>query len=97
MIEVQGIALQPGSALPTGSLTLSTSALAPDRVRTALYYGIDWGYATSDPQQVALAVWWVQDGTWHGTDHATAERIANAAASSPGTPSWNPDGRSLLP
>lgn len=96
-ISVRGIALQPGSLLPTGALTVANPPFPADRVRTTLYYGIDWGYTDSDPQQVALAVWWMQDGTWRDPNHDIAARIANAAASSPGTPSWNPEGRSLLP
>lgn len=95
-IEVQGLALQPGSQVAQVALTLGQQPLASDRLRTTLFYGIDWGYALSDPQQVALALWWAQDGTWRSTDRAIGERIANAAANSPGVPSWNPDGRSVL-
>jgi hypothetical protein len=95
-IEVSGIALQPGAALPTGTLDLAIQSLAPDAVRTALFYGIDWGYTATEPDQVALAVWWMQNNAWPTGDHTIAQRIADAAASSPGTPSWNPDGRNLL-
>src|SRR6266568_1813972 len=96
-LQVRGIALQPGANIPADSLTIAAQQpQAGDRIRTTLFYGIDWGYSDSAPQQVALAVWWAQDGTWHATDHATAERIASAAANAPGIPSWNPDGRNLL-
>lgn len=95
-LQVKGLSLRPNESIPSGPLALATPALAPDLLRTTLYYGIDWGYSESDPRQVALAVWWAQDHVWYAEDHATAERIANAAASSPGTPSWNPGGRSLL-
>ncbi len=93
-LQVRGLAMEPG-ALPQGPFTLATPPLATDRLRTTLFYGIDWGYADSDPQQVALAVWWAQTGTWSDPNHSTAARIASAAASAPGLPSWNPDGRSL--
>src|SRR5207237_10740892 len=43
-----------------------------------------------------LAVWWVRNGVWSSEDHAIAQRIASAATSAPGLPSWNPDGRSML-
>ncbi len=95
-LQVRGIALQPGAGLPTGPLSVAQPPLATDRVRTTLYYGIDWGYAASDPQQVALAVWWAASGNWNDPSHSIAERITGAAVNSPGTPSWNPDGRSIL-
>ena len=95
-LQVKGLSLRPNAGIPSGPLALATPALAPELLRTTLYYGIDWGYSESDPRQVALAVWWAQDHVWYAEDHATAERIANAAATAPGTPSWNPGGRSLL-
>src|SRR4051812_48123585 len=95
-LQVRGLALQPGSLLPQGALALGQQTLATERVRTALYYGINWGYADTDPQQVALAVWWAQNGQWPETDHTYAQRIADAAAASPGLPPWLGDGRSLV-
>jgi hypothetical protein len=95
-VQVRAVALQPGSALPQGALSLAQQPLADDRIRTTLYYGLDWGYTSTDPQQVALAVWWAQDGSWRSADHAIAERIATAASGAPGLPSWNPSGRSIL-
>ncbi len=96
-LQVRGLSLQAGTNIPSDQLILATQQLqAGDRARTALYYGIDWGYSDSAPDQVALAVWWVQGGNWQSADHATAQRIADAAASSQGIPSWNPDGRNLL-
>ncbi len=96
-LQVRGLSLQAGTNIPSDQLTLATQQLqAGDRARTALYYGIDWGYSDSAPDQVALAVWWVQAGNWQSAEHATAQRIADAAASSQGIPSWNPDGRNLL-
>ncbi len=95
-ITVQAISLSPGTNLSAGSLPLASQPLAADRVRTALYYGIDWGYAESEPYQVALAIWWVQDSNWQSSNHATAERIGEAAVTSPGIPSWIPEGTNLL-
>jgi hypothetical protein len=95
-IRVSGIALQPGASLPTGTFDVAVQSLAPDLVRTALFYGIDWGYTDTAPDQVALAVWWMQNNTWPATDHTVAQRIADTAVTAPGTPSWNPDGRNLL-
>ncbi len=96
-LDVRGLALQPGSSITSEGLTLATTPLAPDRIRTTLFYAIDWGYTESAPDQVALAVWYAQDGVWRTPDHAIAERIATAAASSQGSPSWRPEGRSMLP
>jgi hypothetical protein len=90
------MSLQPGSTIPASSVSLAEPSTPPDNVRVTLYYGINWGYTESDPQQAVLAVWYAQDGTWHGEQHATAEQIQSAAASSPGAPSWSPDGRSAL-
>lgn len=95
-LQVRGLAYQPGSTIPTGPLAFARQALPSDRVRISLYYGLDWGYADTNPQQVAYAIWWAQDGTWPAQDHSIAERIANAAAGAPGLPSWSPDGRSLV-
>ena len=95
-IQVQAISLRPGSNLGADALPLATQAYAADRVRTALFYGIDWGYTESAPYQVALAVWWVQDSNWLSSEHVAAERIGTAAVSAVGTPSWNPDGTNLL-
>jgi hypothetical protein len=95
-LNVRAIALTPGAALPSGPLTLSQQPLAADALRTAVYYGIDWGYADSSPGQVALAIWQLQDGVWRADDHTIAERISTAAASLQGTPAWLADGRSVL-
>ena len=96
IIPVQAISLNPGSNVSSDALSLANQPIAADNVRTALYYGIDWGYAETAPYQVALAVWWVQDNTWQAAEHATAEQIGTTAVNSPGTPSWNPGGVSLL-
>ena len=94
-LELRGIAIQPGTTLPHDTLALAQQALPDDHIRAALYYGIEWGYAQSNPQQVALAIWYMQSGTWLSDDHAIAARIANAAAASPGLPAWYADGRSI--
>src|SRR5207253_1169645 len=95
-LQVRALAYQPGAAIPQGAITLASQPLPGNTLRTALYYGLDWGYADTNPQQVALAVWWLQNRVWSSQDRAIAERIANAATSAPGLPSWNPDGRSAL-
>src|SRR5215212_257063 len=95
-LQVRALAYQSGAAIPQGPIVLAPQPLANDTIRTILFYGLDWGYTESNPQQVALAVWWAREGAWPSPDHAIAERIANAAASAPGLPSWNVDGRSIL-
>ena len=95
-IQVSGIALQPGSSLPTGTLDVAVQSPAPELVRTALFYGIDWGYTSTAPDQVALAVWWMQNSTWPATDHMLHNASQTQRRLLPGTPSWNPDGRNLL-
>ncbi len=96
-IHVKAITLQHDRAVSGEPHTLAIPPLAPELVRTTLYYAVNWGYDATDPQQAALAVWWSQDNTWYSEDRAIAERIASAAANSPGTPGWNPGGSSLLP
>lgn len=95
-LQVRGMSLQPGSTISGVPVGLAAQPVPPDNVRTALYYGINWGYTETDPQQAVLAVWYAQDGTWHGDNHDTAEQIHSAAASSPAVPSWSPNGRSAL-
>jgi hypothetical protein len=94
-LEVQGFAFQPGANLPEGPLSLAQQPFPSDKIRTALYYGVSWGYAQTKPQQVALAIWWAQDGTWLSDDRTIAESIASAAANAPGLPSLNTDGRPI--
>src|SRR3954454_24580695 len=96
LLQVSALGYQRGAAIPQGPITLAPQSLPDNTVRTALYYGLDWGYAATDPQQVAYAAWWARDGQWPSEDHAVAERIASAAGAAPGLPSWNPDGRSAL-
>ncbi len=95
-LQVRGMSLQPGSTIPAALLSLAEPSQPPDNVRITLYYGINWGYTETDPEQAVLAVWYAQDGTWRGDQHATAEQIYAAAAGSPGVPSWSPNGRSAL-
>ncbi|HET6260953.1 MAG TPA: hypothetical protein VFG99_01790, partial [Chloroflexia bacterium] len=83
-LQVRGMSLQPGSTISGVPVSLAAQPVPPDNVRTALYYGINWGYTETDPQQAVLAVWYAQDGTWRGDNHDTAEQIHSAAASSPG-------------
>ncbi len=93
-IAVRVLALGPGGTLPGAGTTLIGPAAAT--VRAALYYGLDWGYADSDPQQVLAAVWYAQTGAWPDSgDHAVAARILSAAQANP-NPSWLSQGTSLL-
>lgn len=94
-LAVQGFALEPGAAMPQGALSLAQQPLPSDRVRTALFYGVSWGYAQSNPQQVALAIWWIQNGAWLSDNHAIADGITSAALSAPGLPSYNVEGRPI--
>lgn len=94
--QVRGIALQPGSAIASYSLTPASQPFPPDKVRLALYYGINWGYTESDPQQAVLAVWYTEENAWRSDSHKDAENIVSAAINAPGVPSWNPSGRSAL-
>jgi hypothetical protein len=95
-ITVRAVALTPGAAIPAGPFVLAQPPLATDQLRAAVFYGIDWGYAEAAPAQVALALWYLQDGVWRADDHAIAERISSAAATTLGTPSWLADGRNVL-
>jgi hypothetical protein len=93
-IAIRVLALGPGSTLPGAGATLIGPAAAT--VRAALYYGLDWGYADSDAQQVLAAVWYGQTGAWPDTgDHTIATRILSAAQANP-NPSWLSQGTSLL-
>jgi len=93
-IAIRVMALEPGSTLPGVGATLIGPAAAT--VRAALYYGLDWGYADSDPQQVLAAVGYAQTGAWPDTgDHTIATRILSAAQANP-NPSWLSQGTSLL-
>src|SRR6476469_221517 len=59
-ITVRAFPLQPNGAMPQGALALPQTPLASARLRTTLFYGVDWGYADTEPQQVALAIWYAQ-------------------------------------
>lgn len=95
-LDVRGFALQPGGSIVADALRPGLEPIGSAQLRTTLYYGINWGYSDSEPQQVALALWYAQGGSWLDANHVTAERIASAAAAPQGTPSWLADGRSLL-
>jgi hypothetical protein len=76
--RILGLALGPAGTLPGSGAGVST--LAPTSVRAALYYGAEWGYLDSAPQQVFAAVWYIQNGAWpDSADHTVAERISGAA------------------
>lgn len=90
----RGISLRPGEGISARVLTYKPQATLPQQRQTALFYGLKWGYADTNPYEVAVAVWWLQDGEWRSEDRVIAERIANAAVGS-GVPSWNPAGRSI--
>ncbi len=50
-----------GKQFPTGQ-TIAAKGLANDKVRAGLAYAISKGYVTSQPYQVQMAMWQLQDG-----------------------------------
>ncbi|MGI8586963.1 MAG: hypothetical protein ACR2M0_04645 [Chloroflexia bacterium] len=93
-LQVRALAIGPGGTLPGAGAVVGD--LAAQSLRSALYYGINWGYADSDPQQVFDAVSHAQTGTWpDNLDHSVAIRILAAAAGNP-NPSWLTQGTSAL-
>jgi hypothetical protein len=50
-----------GKQFPTGQ-TITAKGLANDKIRAGLTYAISKGYITSQPYQVQMAVWQLQDG-----------------------------------
>jgi len=50
-----------GKQFPTGQ-TITAQGLANDKIRAGLTYAISKGYVTSQPYQVQMAVWQLQDG-----------------------------------
>jgi len=50
-----------GKQFPEGQ-TIKAQGLANDKIRTGLAYALSKGYVTSNPYQVQLAVWNLQDG-----------------------------------
>src|SRR5947209_13088111 len=69
LLQVSALAYQTGATIPQGPITLAPQPLASDTIRTTLYYGLNWGYTESNPQQVAMAIWWARDGSWSAQDH----------------------------
>ncbi len=59
-VPVQGFCMNYGKPFP--SKTLQAADLASDKVRAAVAYALQKGYVDSDPLQVQLAVWYLQDG-----------------------------------
>jgi hypothetical protein len=93
-LQIAAYALTPGAPAPAGSLV--PLSLAAPVVRVGLFYGVNWGYNDTAPDQVAQALWYLDDGQWHTSgDKVVAERIA-AAAQQSATPAWMTSGRSLL-
>ncbi|GEM_PF-2080788 len=79
-----------------GSSSLALSPILPDqRLRNVLFYGITWGYASSSPEQVAAALWYMGDGQWHTATHEAAQRIVDTASSGM-LPASSPLGSNLL-
>ncbi len=59
-VPVRGFCMNYGKPFP--SKTLQAADLASDKVRAAVAYALQKGYVDSDPLQVQLAVWYLQDG-----------------------------------
>jgi len=91
-LTVRGFCIDFGKPFPTDNMT--TNGLAQDNVRAAINYSIQKGYTEGNPAQVELAVWFLRDNTWHNTDNAVAQEIANNATSA-NTPPTTGDGMSL--
>ncbi len=92
-IRVVGYSLRFGG---TGGSSLALSPILPDqRLRNVLFYGITWGYASSSPEQVAAALWYMGDGQWHTATHEAAQRIVETASSGM-LPASSPLGSNLL-
>jgi LPXTG-motif cell wall-anchored protein len=79
-LTARGFCLAFGKPFPTGAT--SVNGLAPDKVRNALNYSIDKGYTSNNAAQVQLAVWFLQDNTWHNQDNVTAQEIVTNSATS---------------
>ena len=79
-VPVRGFCLNYGKPFP--GTTLQGADLASDRVRSAIAYALQKGYVDSDPLQVQLAVWTLQDGKKiPGRTYTLADEIIRFAES----------------
>ena len=76
-LTLRAFCLNFGKVFP--SVPVSADGLAGDTVRAALNYSLEQGYTESDPSQVELAVWFLQDGAWRNTSHDLGTEIVNNA------------------
>ena len=78
--------LDYGKDFPTGQ-TIKVQGLASDKVRGGLTYALSKGYVTTDPYQVQLALWHLQDNQpFHDTlskGTTIAQEIVTNAGSAP--------------
>ncbi|HKP54723.1 MAG TPA: hypothetical protein VJ183_18965 [Chloroflexia bacterium] len=81
LLQVRGFCLDFGKPFPTGEM--SAKGLADGKIRAALDYAINKGYAENNPQQTELAVWFMRDGIWHAPEHTVGQEIVANAISPP--------------
>ena len=79
-IKARGFCLAFGKPFPTQAMTIN--GVGSDKARNALNYAIDKGYAAGNAQQVQLAIWYLQDNTWHNTDNVIAQEIVTNSTTS---------------
>ena len=73
-------------AFPEGQ-TIKAQGLVNDKIRTALAYAESKGYVTSDPYEVQLAVWNLQDGQpFHDTQNKGTTIAQDIVSHASGTP-----------
>jgi hypothetical protein len=82
-LKARGFCMEFGKPFPTGAT--APNGLADAKIRSALTYAIDKGYADGNAQQVQLAIWNLRDGTWHNTDHVVASEIVSNTTATPPT------------
>jgi len=82
-LKARGFCMEFGKPFPTGAT--APNGLADAKIRGALTYAIDKGYADGNAQQVQLAIWNLRDGTWHNTDHVVASEIVSNTTATPPT------------
>jgi LPXTG-motif cell wall-anchored protein len=76
-LTARGFCMAFGKPFPTG--TMGVNGLASTKVQNALNYSIGKGYAAGNAEQVQLAIWYLQDNTWHNQNNTVAQEIVNSS------------------